>query len=391
VPDGKAISTSPPGGPASHPLPAPFAYGAAFAGVALCTLLRWPLQPLIGDSNSYTLFYPAILVVSWFGGLGAGIAATLLSALAADLFFLSPRIGLTAPDRPAAINLLLFLVVGASLARITTGWRRAEALRRTEMGRRQREQELHRLGNEQLYREAHEAHAAAEAASRSKDEFLATISHELRTPLNAMMGWAQLLQMNRDEQRTATGLETILRNARLQAQLIDDLLDLSRIVSGKMRLDVRALDLTKAIEGAVEAVRPAAEAKAIRLVQCLDPRAGPVAGDPDRLQQVVWNLLSNAVKFTPSNGRVEIRLERVNSHLEIMVADNGAGISAEALPFVFERFWQASGATTRTHRGLGLGLAIVRHLVELHGGTVAVSSPGDGQGTTFLVRLPQSG
>ncbi len=595
MPDATTISTADPGTPsggghAGAPPPARrrralLAYGAALAAVTASTLLRWPLQPLIGSSNSYTLFYPAIIVVSWFGGLGPGLAATLLSALAADVFFLGPGVGLAVPPRPVALNLLLFVIVGAALARVTAGWRRAEALghaaaearlrqervlRQTEMGRLEGEQELRRLLGEQrrdreemqtmarigrilagelelerlaqaltdeatailgaefgafytlpaerppapagagstddgycllsasgiagdrlaepplrglllqgprltteavtrsqdtrsdprfaavaarmgldpallgvcsylaapvgshagrplgclvfghaqparfaereerilgglatqaevalrnayLYREARQARTSAEVASRSKDEFLATVSHELRTPLNAMMGWAQLLQMSRgDEQRTATGLETILRNAKLQAQLIDDLLDLSRIVSGKMRLDVRTLDLTRVIDGAVEAARPAAEAKGIRLVQLLDPWAGPVAGDPDRLQQVVWNLLSNAVKFTPKNGRVEVRLERVNSHLEITVADDGIGISAELLPFVFERFWQSSGATTRAHGGLGLGLAIVRHLVELHGGTVAVKSPGEGQGTTFLVRLPQS-
>jgi signal transduction histidine kinase/CheY-like chemotaxis protein len=247
------------------------------------------------------------------------------------------------------------------------------------------------LENAFLFREAHEARQVAEDASRSKDEFLATVSHELRTPLNAMMGWAQLLQMSRgDEAKQTTGLETIVRNAKIQAQLIDDLLDMARIVSGKMRLDVRSVDLVKVIDSAIDAAGPAAEAKSIRILRLLDPLVGAVAGDPDRLQQVVWNLLSNAVKFTPRGGKVEVRLERVNSHLEVMVSDTGVGINPDFLPHVFERFRQSDSSTTRSRGGLGLGLAIVRHLVELHGGTVHVKSPGEGRGSTFIVRLPLS-
>lgn len=245
--------------------------------------------------------------------------------------------------------------------------------------------------NATLYREARKSHEQAEAANRSKDEFLATVSHELRTPLNAIMGWAQLIQADGvDPERQRRGIETIIRNAKLQSQLIDDLLDVSRITSGKMRLDVRPTELAPVIDAAVEAVRPAAEAKQIQLRRVLDPLAGPVAGDPARLQQVVWNLLSNAVKFTPKGGKVEARLERVNSHVEIIVADNGMGISRELLPHVFDRFRQLDASTTRQQGGLGLGLAIVRHLVELHGGTVEVTSPGPGEGSTFIVLLPLS-
>jgi PAS domain S-box-containing protein len=242
-----------------------------------------------------------------------------------------------------------------------------------------------------LLAKAETAYREAEAANRSKDEFLATVSHELRTPLNAIMGWAQLLlAAGGDAERRQRGLETVVRNAKLQSQLIDDLLDVSRIISGKMRLDVQATDLAAVIDAAVEAIRPAAEAKQIQVRRVLDPFAGPVTGDPVRLQQVVWNLLSNAVKFTSKGGTVEVRLERVNSHIEILVADNGAGISPEFLPYVFDRFRQLDASTTRRHGGLGLGLAIVRHLVELHGGTVRVKSPGDGQGSTFIVALPLS-
>jgi signal transduction histidine kinase/CheY-like chemotaxis protein len=247
------------------------------------------------------------------------------------------------------------------------------------------------LDNATLFRQAESSREAAEAASRSKDEFLATVSHELRTPLNAILGWAQLLMSDgADAQRRERGLETIVRNAKLQSQLIDDLLDVSRIVSGNMRLDVQPTGLVTVIDAAVAAVGPAAEAKQITLRKVLDPLAGPVSGDPARLQQVVWNLLSNAVKFTPKEGKVEVRLERVNSHLEIIVADNGIGISPEFLPQVFDRFRQLDSSTTRHYGGLGLGLAIVRHLVELHGGTVRVESPGPGQGTTFVVLLPLS-
>jgi PAS domain S-box-containing protein len=233
------------------------------------------------------------------------------------------------------------------------------------------------------------ARAEAEAANRAKDEFLATLSHELRAPLNAMLGWARMLRGGKlDEATAARALETIERNAKLQSQLIEDLLDVSRIISGKVRLTVRPVDLSQVIDVAVDAVHPAALAKSIRLESVLDRSAGPVLGDADRLQQVVWNLLSNAVKFTPSGGRVDVRLEGDESEVRIRVHDTGRGIAPDFLPYVFDRFRQGSVLTTRTHGGLGLGLAIVRHLIELHGGTVQAESPGPGAGATFTVRLP---
>ncbi|HEV2860946.1 MAG TPA: PAS domain S-box protein [Pyrinomonadaceae bacterium] len=236
--------------------------------------------------------------------------------------------------------------------------------------------------NERLYREAREA-------SRLKDEFLATVSHELRTPLTAILGWAHMLRTGQFKGESAAGaFETIERNARAQSQLIEDLLDVSRIITGKLRIDVRPIDPNSFIDAAVEAVRPAAEAKGVRLQRVLDTGIVSVSGDPVRLQQVVWNLLSNALKFTPRGGRVQVRLERVNSHVEITVSDTGAGISPEFLPHVFDRFRQADQKTTRRHGGLGLGLAIVRHLVELHGGTVRAESEGEGHGSTFTVLLP---
>jgi PAS domain S-box-containing protein len=242
--------------------------------------------------------------------------------------------------------------------------------------------------HESLARET-EARRLAENANRLKDEFLATLSHELRTPLNAILGWSQMLQThNLSRNETEKALATIERSARAQNQLIDDILDVSRIVAGKLRLDVRAVDLSNIIAAAVEAARPAAEAKNILLQTLLDPQAGPISGDPDRLQQVVWNLLSNAVKFTPKGGRVQARLERVNSHVEIVVSDTGKGIEAEFLPYVFDRFRQSDGSMTRRHGGLGLGLAIARQIVELHGGSVSVESDGEDQGATFTVQLP---
>ncbi len=238
------------------------------------------------------------------------------------------------------------------------------------------------VDNARLYREAQEV-------NRLKDEFLATLSHELRTPLTAVLGWTRLLGTGQlDETTHKRALETIERNAQAQVQLIDDILDVSRIIRGKLRLDVRPTELSSVIEAAVDSVRPAAEAKSIRLQVVLDPRAGPVSGDPDRLQQVVWNLLSNAIKFTPKDGRVQVLLTRVNSHLELSVSDTGQGIEKKFLPYVFDRFRQADPSTTRKHGGLGLGLAIVRHLIELHGGTVTAESAGAGQGTTFKVSLP---
>jgi PAS domain S-box-containing protein len=242
---------------------------------------------------------------------------------------------------------------------------------------------------EQLLTREQTARAEAEAANRTKDEFLATLSHELRTPLNAMLGWSRLLRAgDLNAETTARALETIERNAKAQSQLIEDLLDVSRVISGKLSLHVRPIELVSIIEAAVDAVRLAAEAKNIELQVTLDPMTDPVSGDPDRLQQVVWNLLLNAVKFTPQRGRVQVRLERINSHVEITVSDTGKGIGKEFLPYVFDRFRQADSSITRKQGGLGLGLAIVRHLVEMHGGTVRACSPGEGQGATFTVELP---
>jgi PAS domain S-box-containing protein len=242
---------------------------------------------------------------------------------------------------------------------------------------------------EQLLAEARRAKDEADAANRMKDEFLATLSHELRTPLNAILGWARILRMGKvDVQDLEEGLAAIERNSTAQAQIIEDLLDISRIIAGKFRLDVQQVNIHEVIESAAAAVLPAATARGIRVHKVLDSLAGPVAGDPARLQQIVWNLLSNAVKFTPQGGKVHVLLERVNSHVEVSVIDTGMGIKPEFLPHVFDRFRQADSSTTRRHGGLGLGLSIVKQLVEMHGGTVRAKSPGEGQGATFTVTFP---
>jgi PAS domain S-box-containing protein len=251
-------------------------------------------------------------------------------------------------------------------------------------GRRRAEQE-----REDLLRREQSARATAEASDRLKDEFLATVSHELRTPLNAILGWAATLNhADRNDEIMRKGLSVIERNAKAQAEIISDILDVSRIITGKLRLEFQPVELAASLRAAIDTLSPAADAKSIKLTVALADEHGLVAGDPDRLQQIIWNLIANAIKFTPSDGRIDISLNRLGSHLELIVKDTGSGISREFLPHVFERFRQADSSTTRAHGGLGLGLAIVRHLVELHGGSVSAESAGQSQGSTFKVRLP---
>jgi PAS domain S-box-containing protein len=268
----------------------------------------------------------------------------------------------------------------AKLTRDLTERRRVEAI---EVASKEREEILDAERS---------ARMSAQRATRLKDEFLATLSHELRTPLSAILGWTQVLlrghTANAVDQRRA--IEVIDRNARAQVQLIDDLLDLSRIMTGKLRLDVQQVAIADVVQAAMDSAGPAATAKEIRLVCLLDPARTVVSGDAGRLQQVVWNLLTNAIKFTPRGGRVQVLLQRVNSHVELSVSDTGIGISAAFLPQVFDRFSQRDSSSTRTHGGLGLGLAICRQLVELHGGTIRAASPGEGEGSTFYVELPVS-
>ncbi|BBD61577.1 two-component hybrid sensor and regulator [Nostoc sp. HK-01] len=242
---------------------------------------------------------------------------------------------------------------------------------------------------DQLLQTERIARQEAEFANRIKDEFLAVLSHELRTPLNPILGWAKLLRNRQfDEKTTKQALETIERNAKLQTQLIEDLLDVSRILQGKLSLNVCPVSLVMVVQAALETVRLAAEAKSMQIHTVFDPNIGQVMGDPNRLQQVVWNLLSNAVKFTPASGQIEIQVKEIDGQAQIQVSDTGKGIRPEFLPFVFDYFRQADGTTTRKFGGLGLGLAIVRQVVEMHGGTVKADSPGEGLGATFTVRIP---
>ena len=233
------------------------------------------------------------------------------------------------------------------------------------------------------------ARAEAETANRMKDEFLATVSHELRTPLNAIIGWSHLLRGGSlDNATAARAMETIDRNAKAQAQLIEDILDVSRMITGKLRLKNEPVDIASVINAAIDSVQLAVDSKNLELVVTLDPSARHTLGDSSRLQQIVWNLLANAIKFTPSGGRIEIKVERAGRNMKIRVSDTGQGIDPRFIPFIFERFRQADGTTTRQHGGLGLGLAIVRHLVELHGGTIKAESDGEGKGSTFIIKLP---
>ncbi|MGH9968729.1 MAG: ATP-binding response regulator [Pyrinomonadaceae bacterium] len=264
--------------------------------------------------------------------------------------------------------------------------RHANELRQEITERKQAEEERAQL----LVREQ-AARAEAEQANRTKDEFLATLSHELRTPLSAILGWSHLVRTGKlDEAQMSRAFETIERNARSQSQLIDDLLDVSRIITGKLQIEPSPVDLSSVIEAAIDAVRPASEAKGIQFETVLDSTTCLVPGDTNRLQQIFWNLFSNAVKFTPESGQVRVEMKRCAPHVSVSVQDSGIGISREFLPFIFDRFRQADGSTTRVHGGLGLGLAIVKHLVQLHQGTVEVKSEGKGQGSTFMVTLPLS-
>jgi PAS domain S-box-containing protein len=241
----------------------------------------------------------------------------------------------------------------------------------------------------QLLESAQAARAEADSANDIKDEFLALLSHELRTPLTSILGWAQMLSdFNLDDEASNRAIDIIVRNARAQRQLIDDLLDISRIIRGKLRLEVRSVELAPIIEAVVDSLRPAADARNIHLQIAFDPRTSAISADPDRLQQIIWNLLTNAIKFTPKGGRVQVWFERIESHIAITISDTGQGIVPELLPHVFDRFRQSDTSSTRRHSGLGLGLSIVRQLVELHGGTVTAESPGAGKGTTFKVVFP---
>lgn len=323
--------------------------------------------------RSLVVYGGGVLLSIALGTIGALIVAHGINRPIADLRAAAEALGRGEGPRPPETSIQELHEVGAAIKNAAEELTKAEAER------------------EDLLRKERHAREAAEAADRAKEEFLAVLPHELRTPLNAVYGWAKMLQSGqvRDEPMVALANDAIVRNAAAQVQLIDDLLDLSRISTGKMRLDLRSVDMPEVLQGALDAVRPAADAKTIRIhTTILDPGAGSLVGDPVRLQQIVWNLLMNAVKFTPNGGQIRLELERTGSHVRIVVCDTGQGIAPEMLPYIFERFRQADSSSTRAHGGLGLGLALVKHLAELHGGTVVAESAGANQGATFTVTLP---
>jgi len=348
-------------------------YAVAGAAVGAATLLTAVLRPALGGSIS-PLFFAAVVVACWSGGLRPGLAATALSALVTEAVFFPPIYRL---DAGSIVRGFAFIVVALLTASLYSRAREAR-LRAEQLA----------AAREELLKQEQAARADAETAGRAKDEFLATLSHELRTPLNALVGWLWWLRKGElDETRQARALETIERNTQALAQLIEDLLDVSRIITGKLRLKTRVVMPAALADAAVEAIRPAAIAKSIELVTTIDPSAGAVFADPDRLQQVMWNLLSNAIKFTPEKGRVTVTLARAGAEVTLRVDDTGKGIAPALLPHIFDRFRQ-SETVVATSLGLGLGLSIVRHLVEVHGGRIRAASPGEGLGATFTVTLP---
>jgi len=338
-------------------------FAAALLSSGLAVLAVVLLRHRLTNPSPLVPYLGAVMFSSWFGGLMPGLAATVLNSVAFIYFSLPPTSSLALYGLDSAVRLCEFLVVALFICVLNAA--RSAAQQRAEA-----------------------ALAEAKRANSIKDQFLATVSHELRTPLNSILGWARLLHSGKlSEEERDRGLEMIVRNTHAQAQLVEDLLDVSRIASGRLLIQAGPLELAPVIEAAVDAVRPTAQAKAIQIHVAVD-RLCWIVGDHDRLQQVIWNLLTNAVKFTPENGRIEVKLERERDQARITVCDTGIGISPEFLPQVFDRFSQADTATTSANPGLGLGLAIVRHLVEAHDGTVEVESRGLGQGTTFTVRIP---
>lgn len=330
--------------------------------------------------HTWRTYYLWTSVTYFAGASAAGIIAILIDTY-----------GFYAVVATVPIILTIFFTYQTYLKNLEASLEQTEAARLHVQELSRYIDELQRSEEErgQLLLRAERARTEAEAANRIKDEFLATLSHELRTPLTSLLGWSSVLrEAKRDEKVLNQGLEAIDRNARAQAQLIDDLLDVSRIVSGKLNLDVRPLDIASVTRAAINVVRPAADAKGITLDYRAEPGIGAISADSARLQQIIWNLLSNAVKFTPHGGKISILLEQDSSDVSITIKDTGQGIDPEFLPRVFDRFRQADSSTTRSFGGLGLGLAIVRHLVELHGGTVSANSDGVNQGATFSATFP---
>jgi signal transduction histidine kinase len=320
----------------------------------------------------YFLLFPAVIIATWYGGRVAGLISVGVALAFVDYYILPPLYSFVDKRWPDVLLLVTFGLVSVIVSLLTAGRREADAARH------------------QALREAEQARLEAEQSSRLKDHFLATLSHELRTPLNAVLGWAHMLASGQvEEDRVPAAVATIERNAQAQKQLVDDLLDTSAIMTGRLRLQEHAIDLAEVARSAVDAVRLALDTRRQTLVEALQP--AHIVGDPDRLRQVVWNLLSNAAKFTPDGGQIQLRVERAQNQARLQVIDSGRGISPDFLPYVFDPFRQADTSSTRTSGGVGLGLALVRLIVEAHGGTVSVASGGIGRGATFTIALPLRG
>ncbi len=358
------------------PLGRPARYLLALSCVAGATLLRFVVDPILHDQIPFFIYVASVVVATWFCGMEAAVLSTIVSAFVGNYFFVTPRYDFVFSSADIAA-MTMFSLVAFGLVWLVGRWREAEqTLRRHADVLTSQAEQLRGL------------HAEAERINRVKDEFLATLSHELRTPLNAIMGWAHVLnELHLAPDRQKEALQAILRNAQAQARLINDTLDVARIISGKMQLERADVDLAAVIASALDMIRPAADAKRISIALTL-PDDAHMIGDADRLGQVAWNLLSNAVKFTPPEGHVTVRVERDEFEMALTISDDGMGIESAFRPHLFERFRQADASTTRQHGGLGLGLALVRHIVELHGGTVAAESEGPGRGATFKVVLP---
>ena len=344
-------------------------YGLALVSVLAAFAARFILEPTLGAVAPLVLFSLAVTVSAWYGGFGPGLVATLASGILGDYFFIEPlhTFRFSTHNLADQVELYLFYATGIAISLMS------------------RERFSSREKLRQLLIREREAREEAQTANRLKDEFLASASHELRTPLSAILGWAKILLKARiDQVKSVQALETIERNATILSRLIDDLLDISRIISGRLQIDSGPVSLRPVIEAAADMIRPAADAKGIQLCLALEPADYHVMGDSTRLQQVVWNLLSNSVKFTPPDGRVDITLDHVGPNARITVRDTGKGIRPEFLPYVFDRFRQESNKSG----GMGLGMAITKNLVEFHGGTIEVYSAGERQGATFKVYIP---
>ena len=347
-------------------------YLIALLLTSLAILTSLTMQAMTGGRVVIMPFFPAVIAVALYAGVGPAVSCAVTTIIVALIAWRGSGGNAQWLGTSDVWALVTFALSAGLIIAIAERLRRAEQRRAT------------------LFTLERQAREEAERVGRMKDEFLATLSHELRNPLSAIVGWAQVLHTQPLPPQVVRGLETIERNARAQTRIIDDLLDMSRIVAGTTRLDVRPVDLQRIVDAAISPMHPAANAKQIVIERISDGTTTTARCDPDRLSQVIWNLLSNAVKFTPVGGRVEIRIEQLPGQAEIRVSDSGIGIDPAFLPFVFDRFRQADSSITREHSGLGLGLSICKHLIELHGGTIRASSAGHGKGAAFTIRLPLS-